>query len=125
MIWCWPLTKGEQSAPVVVQTATGRTADIARDGLAGYQLEHWIVPRTFRIGRIRFVTHGPFVFSRPKQHPGWLIARVLDQLRRATFRGGRQEVLTFEQAYPGEQAIYEFAIDVYQDDSQGLTEARP
>ena len=83
-----------------------------RDNLLGYDPGHWIVRSTFQLARTEFRPRGLFVFWRPLDHPGWLLARVVDQALGAEFKGGDRGVLTFEEAYPGEDPELEFSVEV-------------
>ena len=111
LLWTWKLTPDEQDAPVELDSATGRIT-LPRDALLGYDPGHWIVRDSFRLARSRFVPRGIFVFSRPKEHRGWLVARVLDQGLGAQFKDGKRGRMTFEEAYPGEDPIFEPSIEV-------------
>jgi len=109
--WAWKLTEEEAKAPVELATATS-TVTYPRDNLLGYDPGHWIVRSTFQLARTEFRPRGVFVFWRPLDHPGWLLARVVDQALGAEFKGGDRGVLTFEEAYPGEDPELEFSVEV-------------
>jgi len=79
----------EAKAPGHGETANG-TTKIPRDGLAANELEHWIVIDEFSLGSTTFRCHGPFMFCRPRQYPGWLIAHALDQNFGAEFKGKKK-----------------------------------
>jgi hypothetical protein len=111
LIWAWKLTDAEATAPVVIQTATGKMR-WPEEGLGGYAQFHWVAPWGFQIGSTRFVPHGAFVFARPPEHPGWLLCNFLGQGRSATFKGGQKGQMTFDEVYQGEEPIHEFIIDI-------------
>ncbi len=111
VIWTWKLTEEEIRAPVVLKTATG-TMKCPDEGLAGYDPGHWIAPVSFRLARTEFWPHGIFVFSRPEQYKGWLVARVLDQASGAEFKGGERGAMKLDEAYPGEDPVFEFGVEV-------------
>lgn len=111
VVWAWKLPEADAEAPVVLKTATGEM-NIPGDGLSDYSLSYWVAIDEFRIGGSTFRSHGPFVFSRPKHYKGWLIGRVVDQSLDAEFKGKQRGELTFDEAYPGEGAVYEFGVDI-------------
>ena len=111
IVWTWRLRDEDAQAPVVVDTATGDTRP-DQDGLAGYRLDYWIAATRFQIGDTAFRPHGPFVFGKKKEYPGWLFAKALDQELHAKFKGECAAVASFDEAYPGEEELYEFAIEI-------------
>jgi hypothetical protein len=114
VVWAWQLDSDDADAAVQVRTATGWMKP-AEEGLAGYGLDFWIVPTEIRVGSTLFRSHGPFTFSRPEQYQGWLFARVLDQNLHAEYKDAKEATLTFEQAYPGEEELYQFSMEVKKD----------
>jgi hypothetical protein len=111
VVWAWKLSDVESKARVVEKTALGK-ATIPDDCLAGYDPGPWIAPEAFWLGGTEIRPHGVFVFERSAEHPGWLFGRVLDQGLAAVFKDGSKGKLSLEEAYPGEEPIFEFAIDV-------------
>lgn len=119
VVWTWPLGRGDAKAPVVVRGALGET-DLRADALGGYVQDHFVAPFGFRVGGTDFLPHGPFVFA---VEDGWLLAKVFDQSFDAEYKGGEEGTLTFEEAYPGEATIHEFAIEVRGPGARRWTEA--
>ncbi|MBI3737361.1 hypothetical protein HY256_12720 [Candidatus Sumerlaeota bacterium] len=111
VIWAWKLKEEDRDKPVIVKTAAG-SMNLSTDGLAGYTLDHWVVIDEFQIGSTTFRPHGPFYFLRPENHKGWIVARVISQGLNATFKGKKKGTLKIEEAYPGEDLEYEFAIEI-------------
>lgn len=111
VMWTWRLTEAESKAPVTVTGAYSRWV-WRKDCLAGYSIDYWIAPQEFRIGRTVFRPKGPLLFGRNPLRPRILYSTVLRQMRRGRFKDVGEDTLTFEEACPGEDPIYEFVIDV-------------
>jgi hypothetical protein len=111
VMWSWRLTKQEAQLPVTVKGAAGPWI-WPRDGLAGYYINEWIAPEEFRIGGTIFRPNGPLLFGKLPGRPEILYASVLRQMRNGRFTDVGQDTLTFEESCPGEEPIYEFAIDI-------------
>ena len=114
VVWTWHLTEAESKAPV---TVTGAYSPWVwrKDCLAGYSIDYWIAPEEFRIGGTVFRPKGPLLFGTNRLRPRILSSTVLRQMRRGRFKDVGQDTLTFEEACPGEDPIYEFVIDVVTD----------
>lgn len=120
VLWAWKLDDEDASTPVIIQTAKGEMSWPA-DNLGGYTPFHWVAPWGFRIGNHRFEPHGPFAFARVPDPPGWLLAYVIGHNCLATFKDApatgtspsdKKTLVPFEDLYPGEEPVYEFAIDI-------------
>ena len=110
-MWSWRLTDEEANSPVTVRGAAGPWV-WKKDGLGGYSIDHWIAPEEFKIGTTVFRPNGPLWFGKNQYRPEILMSSVLRQMRRGQFKDVREDTLTFAESCPGEDPIYEFAIDI-------------
>jgi len=111
VMWSWRLTEEEAKAPVTVKGAAGPWV-WRKDALAGYFINEWIAPEEFRLGATVFRPNGPLWFGKLPGRPEILISSVLRQMRSGRFKDVGEDTLTFEESCPGEDPIYEFAIDI-------------
>jgi glycosyl hydrolase family 38 len=114
VMWSWHLTEDEAKAPVTVRGAAAPWI-WREDALAGYSINGWIAPDEFRLGDTVFRPHGPLWFGKLPGRPEILYSSVLRQLRKGHFKDIGEDTLTFDEACPGEDPIYEFAIDIITD----------
>jgi hypothetical protein len=111
VMWSWRLTEAEATSPVTVKGAAGPWV-WRKDALAGYFINNWIAPEEFRLGATVFRPNGPLWFGKLPGRPEILISSVLRQMRSGRFKDIGEDTLTFEESCPGEDPIYEFAIDI-------------
>ncbi|MBN1491584.1 MAG: hypothetical protein JXA69_16850, partial [Phycisphaerae bacterium] len=112
IVWAWPIqTPAEQLRPRV-RTATGWMQ--IPDELLDQQFHNgWLSPRATQFDGVEVAADVPLAFCvSPKAYPNWVFAQCLGQGFKATFNGGAQRTLTFEETYPYEPPIAEFTIEV-------------
>ena len=113
VMWSWRLTREAANSEVTVKGAAGSWV-WRKDALAGYSINGWIAPDEFRLGKTIFRPNGPLWFGKLPGRPEILYSSVLRQKRNGRFKDVGEDTLTFEEACPGEDPIYEFAIDIIQ-----------
>ena len=114
VVWIWALDAKSATAKIRNRKATGWET-LPNDRLAGSDWGGWFSPFGFRLGESEFIGDGIWAFRRVQlQGRWWLMGVCLTQQLCAIFKSGEQDTLTFDEAYPGEEAIVALWIDLRQ-----------
>ncbi|MFA0750433.1 MAG: hypothetical protein SLRJCFUN_000836 [Candidatus Fervidibacter sp.] len=114
VVGLWELDEKLAKAKLRNRTATGWET-LPDDRLAGYDWGGWFSPFGFRLGEREFIGDGIWAFRKVQlQGRWWLMGICLTQQLRAVFKGGEEGALTFDEAYPGEEAVVALWIDLRQ-----------
>ncbi|MFH1747271.1 MAG: hypothetical protein ABIG44_09545 [Planctomycetota bacterium] len=112
VVWAWPVQTPAGELRPRVQTARGwvRLPDERLDG----ELHNgWFSAWASRLDGVEIVADVPLGFCvSPQHYPNWIFALCLTQSRQAHFKDGTERQLTFNEAFPGEEEVLEFTIEV-------------
>ncbi len=112
VVWAWPIRSSAEQIRPRIRTASGWT-QIPDDLLDGRFHNGWFSAWATQIDGIEIEADVPLAFCvAPEHFPNWVFALCLSQSRQARFKGGEHRRLTFEEAYPGEDAVLEITIEV-------------
>ena len=116
VVWAWRLPPEDLAADPRIETARGWMTlprdDLRRDAAPPY----WVSPRRTRLGRTTIAANTILILTRKlDRRPDVLLALCMRQSREATLKDGTKHRLSFEQAYPGEDPVFELVIDVRRD----------
>jgi len=112
VVWAWPVKTPAAELRPRVQTASG-WMQIPDDLLDGRFHNGWFSAWATQLDGVEIEADVPLAFCVVPEHfPNWVFALCLSQSRQASFKGGQKRRLTFEEAYPGEQAALELTIEV-------------
>jgi hypothetical protein len=112
VVWAWPVKTPAAELRPRVRIASGWT-QLPDDLLTGQLHNGWFSAWATQLDGVEIEADIPLAFCIVPEHfPNWVFALWLTQSRDAKFKGGQTRRLTFEEAYPGEEAVLELTIEV-------------
>jgi hypothetical protein len=112
VVWAWPVKTLAAELRPSVKTASG-WMQLPDDLLDPRFHNGWFSAWATRLDGVEIEADVPLAFCvAPEHFPNWVFALCLSQSRQASFKGGDKRRLTFEEAYPGEDAVLELTIEV-------------
>ncbi|MHC4441680.1 MAG: glycoside hydrolase family 38 N-terminal domain-containing protein [Planctomycetota bacterium] len=112
IVWAWPIQKKVSELRPQVKTASG-WMQLPDDLLDGKFHNGWFSAWATRLNGVEIAADIPLAFCiSPEHFRNWIFALCLNQAHNVTFKGGKSRELTFQEAYPGEEPIFEFTIEV-------------
>lgn len=112
LVWAWPLRGSAKGLRPEAQTASGWMR-IPEDLLDGQARNNWFSPWATRVDGVEIEADIPLAFCVwPERYPKWLFAMCFSQSLDAVFKGGGKRSLTVQEAYPTEEPVFEFTIEI-------------
>ncbi|MBU0618301.1 MAG: hypothetical protein KKI02_11325 [Planctomycetes bacterium] len=112
VVWAWPVKTPAGELRPRVRIASG-WMQLPDELLDGQFHKGWFSAWATRLDGVEIEADVPLAFCVVPEHfPNWVFALCLTQSREASFKGGQTRRLTFEEAYPGEQDVLEYTIEV-------------
>jgi hypothetical protein len=112
VVWAWSTRTPAAKLCPRVRTASG-WMQLPEDLLDGQFHEGWFSAWATQLDGVEIEADVPLAFCVAPQHfPNSVFALCLTQSREARFKGDEGRRLTFEEAYPGEDAVLELTIEV-------------